>query len=452
MPSARFHIMTFGCQMNANDSAWLARALRSLGYAQAEREEAEIHILNTCSVRGKPENKVYTELGRIRLLAAAAPEKKILACVGGCVAQQMGEKMFRRSKELRLIFGTDAVALAPQAIDFLVKHPGQRLSLLDFSPELTEREQRIELGRPAASAFVNIMQGCDNFCAYCIVPYVRGRQKSRKTPAILEECRALLGRGAREITLLGQNVNAFAQDSQGDGTSFAALLRRVAALPGLARLRFMTSHPKDMSQELILAFAELPNLAPHLHLPLQAGSDRILRAMGRGYTLEEYLRLTRALRAARPDLQLSTDIIVGFPGESEEDFQATLTAMQEADFCASFSFAYSDRPGTKAEGLPDKIPRPLALERLARLQAWQAANSARILAARVGSQAQVLVEGPSPRPATQGDSLSWQGKDACGFTVHINAPHSLDIAPGALLTVKINGHSNHALLGTLCRA
>lgn len=453
--------MTFGCQMNANDSEWLTRALKDLGYAESSWDEADIHILNTCSVRGKPENKVYTELGQIRLKAERDPKREILACVGGCVAQQAGARLMSRSRECRLVFGTDGIAAAPEAIDMLVKNPGKKLTLLDFSKGFTERDDKIELGAPRPTAFVNIMQGCDNYCTYCIVPYVRGRQKSRKSPAILDECRRLIDYGAREITLLGQNVNSFGQDQEGDGTGFTDLLHQVAALPGLLRLRFMTPHPKDLAPELIRAFGEIPALAPRLHLPLQAGSDRILKAMGRKYDLAGYMGIVAALRATRPDMQLSTDIITGFPGESEEDFQATLAAVKEADFAASFSFAYSDRPGTKAGKLEDKVPHKVALERLGRLQDWQNANAARILASRIGLTVEVLLEEQSlktempSRPGhpegPAGDAasprISWHGRDMHGFSV--NVPLAAPAKPGDVIRVKITGSGKHTLKGEL---
>ena len=441
----RFHILTFGCQMNANDSAWLARALTDRGHVESSREEADIHILNTCSVRAKPEEKVYTELGRIALLAQKNPERKILACVGGCVAQQCGEKLFTRSRELRLLFGTDGLAAAPEAIGLLLADPRRKITLLDFNETFAEQGHKLQAAATGPTAFVNIMRGCNNFCAYCIVPLVRGRQKSRSCEDILAECRTLIAGGAREITLLGQNVNSFGQDSMGDGSSFTTLLHRVAELPGLARLRFMTSHPKDMAPDLIQAFACIPLLAPRLHLPLQSGSDRMLKAMGRGYTRTEYMALVRALHQARPDMYISTDIIVGFPGESEQDFADTLEAMQEADFCASFSFVYSDRPGTRAAALPDKIPPALALERLSRLQAWQNRNSARILEAMRGQSAHVLLEGPSLKNPVS----SWSGREAHDFAVNLCIPPTREAAPGDMLKIRITGSGKHTLKGEL---
>lgn len=454
MPARTFHIMTFGCQMNVNDSDWLARALTELGYSEAPYAEAEIHILNTCSVRDKPENKVYTELGQIRLLAEQNPDRQILACVGGCVAQQVGEKLFKRSRECRLVFGTDGISVAPEAIDLLVKNPGQRLTLLDFSEAVNERESKIELGAPQPTAFINIMQGCDNYCAYCIVPFVRGRQKSRKTSVILEECRRLLDYGSRELTLLGQNVNSFGQDKEGDGTSFTELLYKVAALPGLARLRFMTPHPKDLAPELIRAFGEIPALAPRLHLPLQAGSDRILKAMGRKYDLARYMDIVKDLRKARPDIQLSTDIITGFPGETEENFLATLKVAHEVDYAASFSFAYSDRPGTRASKMEHKVPRKVALERLSRLQDWQNKNASRILAARIGLTVDVLLENDSrksemPDRPDISPHQSWHGRDPHGFSVNVPVPSGRSVKAGDILSVRLVGAGKYTLKGEL---
>ena len=291
-----FHIITFGCQMNVHDSQWLARALEARGFCEAPLEEARVVVVNTCSVREKPEQKVMSTLGRIRQVTGNSP--RVLVAVTGCVAQQLGEKLF--SRQVRLVAGSDGISGAPQAIERLLDEPALRISLLDFTSHYVEREPGADT--PSAPVgFVNIMQGCDNFCAYCIVPYTRGRQKSRLTPAILDECRHLLDRGAREITLLGQNVNAFGRDTHGDGVSFAALLEKVAALPGLKRLRYVTPHPKDMGPEDVAAFANIPQLCPRLHLPLQAGSDVVLKRMGRKYDSARYLELVASLRDARPE-------------------------------------------------------------------------------------------------------------------------------------------------------
>ena len=311
MTEKSFHIITFGCQMNVHDSLWLARALTARGFTEAPLEEAGVVVVNTCSVREKPEQKVMSALGRIRQVTGG--NSGVLVAVAGCVAQQLGTAFFERESQVRLVAGSDGISGAPAAIERLLAEPDLRLSLLDFTSHYVEREPGAD-GPSGPVAYVNIMQGCDNFCAYCIVPFTRGRQKSRATPAILDECRTRLDQGAREITLLGQNVNAFGHDKSGDGVSFAQLLAQVAALPGLERLRFVTPHPKDMGLEDVAAFAELAPLCPRLHLPLQAGSDAVLTRMRRRYDRRGFLELVDSLRNARPDLALSTDLIVGFPG------------------------------------------------------------------------------------------------------------------------------------------
>jgi len=466
MPAGTFHILTFGCQMNVNDSLWLARSLRRLGFVETPLEHAEVTILNTCSVREKPEQKVYSALGRIRHATRGTPGA--FAVVAGCVAQQIGAGFFERFPQVRLVVGSDGIAMAPQAIARLCDDPNLRLDYTLFSESYPERDPALS-GAPGETpgpiAYVNIMQGCDNFCAYCIVPYTRGRQKSRATGAILDECRAALDNGAKEITLLGQNVNAFGLDAHGDpGVSFPGLLRQAAALPGLERLRFVTPHPKDFSPETAALFADLPVLCPRLHLPLQAGSDAVLTRMRRRYDRAGYLRLVEELRRARPDLALSTDIIVGFPGESEADFQETLDMLDAAGFMSSFSFVYSDRPGTKASRFPDKIPPEVKAERLDRLQERQEILSEQWLAGMVGRETTVLLEGPSrkadlppvapetdspksPSTALTGEnkSESWQGRDPWGDAVNVRLPKGVG-APGMLLPVRLTAAKRHSLL------
>ena len=267
----------------------------------------------------------------------------------------------------------------------------------DRDPCLVDAAGRPEQDGVTPVAYVNIMQGCDNFCAYCIVPYTRGPRKSRSTKAVLDECRAWVARGAGDITLLGQNVNVFGNDKSGDGTTFPELLRQVAAIPGLRRIRFVSAHPRDFSQETIDMFAELPQLCPRLHLPLQSGSDSMLKKMGRGYDMERYLSVVEALRKARPDVALSTDLIVGFPSETEEEFEDTLKAIDSCGFMSSFSFCYSDRPGTRASAMLFKIPHEVQLERLDRLQSLQNERAEAWLRTRVGLETDVLLEGPSHR-------------------------------------------------------
>ncbi len=489
--------------MNANDSDWLRRSLLARGFAETLFEEASFYILNTCSVRDKPEQKVYSELGRIARHCKVHGRSGVTVCVGGCVAQQVGPALARRFPQVRLLFGTDGVAHAPEAVERLAEEPRLRLSLLDFAARYEERDPPAFPGPVPAAAFVNIMQGCDNYCAYCIVPYVRGRQKSRLPESVLDECRALTEGGAREITLLGQNVNSYGQDLAGGGASFADLLFAVGRLPGLERLRFVTSHPKDIADEVIQAFGSLETLCPRLHLPLQSGSDRILAAMGRKYDTARYRDIVRKLRAARPDIIFTTDIITGFPGETEEDFAATMGMMRAVPFAASFSFVYSDRPGARAALLPGKVERAVALERLLRLQAWQNQASEDLLAAQVGTETVILVEGksrglpgPDGRPdgridgqagngpangpdgaaesfpdgfagapgteeggeAPEAGMESWQGRTAHGHIVNVLLPSpppaGFGARPvpgrgweGAMLPVRIKAAARHSLKG-----
>lgn len=445
MRERSYHIITFGCQMNVHDSLWLGRVLQRRGFTEGPLEEAQVVVVNTCSVREKPEQKVMSALGRIRQATGGNPD--VLVAVTGCVAQQLGEDLFRQP-QVRLVAGSDGIASAPQAIERLLEEPDRKLSLLDFTSSYVEREEGVR-APSGPVAYVNIMQGCDNFCAYCIVPYTRGRQKSRRTAAVLDDCRKALEDGAREICLLGQNVNAFGRDGHGDGVAFADLLRRAAALPGLLRLRYVTPHPKDMGPEDVALFGELPNLCPRLHLPLQAGSDAVLARMGRKYDAARFIELTDALRAARPDIALSTDLIVGFPGESEEDFRQTLALMRRCGFMASFSFCYSDRPGTRASRFLDKIAPDVQQDRLLRLQALQEELGQAWLDARVGQETDILIEGASPRNAGEAGLKSWQGRDPYGALVHVGLPCGEEHGDmtGRMVRVRLVEAKKHSLLG-----
>jgi tRNA-2-methylthio-N6-dimethylallyladenosine synthase len=459
-----FHIVTFGCQMNVGDSDWLARALVSRGWRQTPEEDAWLFVVNTCSVRDKPEQKVYSELGRLAAYRRARPG--LLAAVGGCVAQQIGRGFFERFPFVRLVFGSDGIAGAPDALDQLAEDASARIALLDFLSAYPERQDVLgtpapspafdaDLGEPEAGpaqAFVNIMQGCDNFCAYCIVPYTRGRQKSRQPSAVLAECRARVEQGAREVTLLGQNVNSYGLDAGGAGVGFAELLRQVAAIPGLLRLRFTTSHPKDIDPAVIRAFGEVENLCPALHLPLQAGSDEVLRRMGRKYDRARYLGIVDALRVVRPDIALTTDLIVGFPGESEDDFLRTLEMMERVRFESSFSFRYSDRPGVAALRLRPKVPDEVGQERLLRLQSLQNGITKESLKALEGCGTDVLLEALSRRQDEGG--TFWRGRDPGGRVVNVRmsgAEMNSDLAGpalcGRMVRVRIVEAKNHSLLG-----
>ncbi len=434
----RFHNMTFGCQMNVGDADWLRFSLEARGWQHVAEEHAQVFLLNTCSVREKPEQKVYSLLGRLQKMYWQK-DPRIFVGVGGCVAQQIGEQFWKRFPFVRLVYGTDGVPMVPQALERLRDTDGLRISLLDFMEHYPERDSSFP-DRLPPQAFVNIMQGCDNFCAYCIVPFTRGRQKSRQAQAIVEECRQLVARGVREITLLGQNVNSFGLDRHGDGTGFADLLRQVAAVDGLERLRFTTSHPKDIAPDVIAAFGELPELCPQLHLPLQSGSDAVLQAMGRKYTLEKYMRIVEDLRRVCPQIALSTDMIVGFPGESEADFEKTLDVMRAVGFESSFSFKYSDRPGTRAARLPGKIEEKEKGRRLFALQTLQARLTAQALSTRVGRQETILVEGRSRKQS----SVCWQGRDGGGRIVHCQSHE--DGLVGQMLPVQIIQANKHSLL------
>ena len=394
MAQGTFHIITFGCQMNVNDSFWLARSLQRRGFVESPLEKAEVVILNTCSVRDKPEQKVYAGLGRIKYETRRVPGS--FAVVAGCVAQQIGAGFFERFPQVRLVVGGDGLAMAPDAIERLHGDPSLRLNLTDFSEIYPERDPALPAqgeGEIPPVAFVNIMQGCDNFCTYCIVPFTRGRQKSRDAGAILDECRALIDNGAKEITLLGQNVNSYGLDKHASGdTSFARLLRKVSELPGLARLRFVTPHPKDLSPEVIAMFGEVPNLCPRLHLPLQAGSDRVLARMNRKYDMARYMTLVEGLRAARPDIALSTDLIVGFPGETEEDFRTTYDFLEELKPAFLHIFPFSERPGTPAIDMPGKVQPSVATRRVAELEELCGRLHGAFCAKAVGSEDTVLFE------------------------------------------------------------
>lgn len=437
MERTTFHIVTFGCQMNVRDSQWLNAKLREMGYAETDADKANIIILNTCSVREKPELKVKYAIGRFSQGARGKPDRMI--AVLGCVARQLGAALFETDPLVRLVAGGDCIARVPAAIARLLAVPYERVALLDFSAAFEERE--LDRGAGAnGSAFVEIMRGCDNFCSYCIVPFTRGRQKSRALTDVLAECQTRVAEGAREITLLGQNVNAWGMDNKSPG-GFAGLLRAVAAIPGLDRLRFVTPHPGDMDAATVAAFAELPNLCPRIHLPAQAGSDRILKAMRRRYSQAEYYDLVERMLKTRPDRALSTDLIVGFPGETEEDFQETLTLMRRCGFMSSFSFCYSDRPGTRSALMPDKIPQEIKLDRLNRLQELQERQTQLWLEARIGARTTILLEGPS---AKNESGKQWSGRDPWGaiVNVEINDGHC-----GDLVEVVITGSKKHSLLG-----
>ena len=376
--------------MNVNDSERIVSMLSDLGYAPTnDPASANMILLNTCSVRGGAEEKVYRRLANLRIYKRDG--KKQIIAVGGCVAQQEGEELLRKLPYLDLVIGTHNLHLLPDMVRGAEQ--GERRSETAF----IDNEQRLDLfpsikGESRLSRFVTVMQGCDNFCSYCIVPYVRGREISRRSADILAEIRQLAGEGVREVILLGQNVNSYGLNSANE-PSFAGLIRQVAEISGIDRIRFTTSHPKDMSDELIACFADVPKLSGQIHLPAQSGSDAVLKLMGRGYTRASYLDKVRRLKALRLDIVITGDMIVGFPGETDADFEQTLSLMEEVRYIDLFSFVYSPRPGTKAAELDDSLSRTEKLARLDRLMALQRLHTREISHTYVGSVMSILVVG-----------------------------------------------------------
>jgi tRNA-2-methylthio-N6-dimethylallyladenosine synthase len=435
-------IRTFGCQMNEYDSDKMADVLAvGEGYEQTDRpEEADVILFNTCSVREKAQEKVFTDLGMVRHLKRKNPD--LIIGVGGCVASQEGAAIVQRAPYVDLVFGPQTLHRLPQMMD---RRRASGRPQVDISfPEIEKFDHLPPARVEGASAFVSIMEGCSKYCTFCVVPYTRGEEVSRPLGDVLAEVAGLVDQGVREITLLGQNVNAYrgamAEGSQlGELADFALLLELVAEIPGVERLRFTTSHPREFTQRLIDLYAKLPKLVSHLHLPVQSGSDRILAAMKRGYTALEYKSIVRKLKAARPDLCLASDFIVGFPGETEEDFQATMKLIEDVGFDASFSFLYSARPGTPAASMADETPAAIKSERLHRLQALIEAQAAAISAAMVGSVQKVLVEGPSRK-----DPRELAGRTDNNRVVNFPASPRLI---GQMVDVRITRALPHSLRG-----
>ena len=392
LPAGRkYHIVTLGCQMNVRDSETLAGMLTEMGFTEAAtREEADLILYNTCCVRENAENKALGNVIWLKELKKDKPE--LIICVGGCMTQEegMAESLIRQYPFIDLVFGTHNAYRFPEYLEKVLSDRVQVFEVLDTGGTICEGlpEKRLN----PYFGFVNIMYGCNNFCSYCIVPYVRGRERSREMDDILDECKRLRDAGAREIMLLGQNVNSY----MGGGAKFAELLYRVDAL-GIPRVRFMTSHPKDLSDELIAAYGELRHLMPNLHLPVQAGNDEILKRMNRHYDREKYLSLVRHLRAVRPDIGLTTDVIVGFPGETEAQFEDTLSLVREVRFDAAYTFIYSPRAGTRAAEMDDPVSMEEKTERIQRLIALQQSITSEVLASQIGQIQPVLVDSVSTR-------------------------------------------------------
>jgi tRNA-2-methylthio-N6-dimethylallyladenosine synthase len=430
----RVYIETFGCQMNEVDSARMLALLETADYRPAESlSDADLVLLNTCSIREKADQKIYSALGTLRRWKRDREGR--LVAVGGCLAQQEGASLRKRAPHVDIVFGTHSIARLPDLVR-LAQGQGAPVST-DLSEDTSHWDILPYLSNGSAGAMVTIMQGCDNYCAYCVVPYVRGREISRPSGEILSEIRELAERGICEVVLLGQNVNSFGKKE--GGIAFPELLRKVAKIGGISRIRFITSHPRDLDRETIGLFSEIDSLCPHIHLPMQAGSERILFSMGRGYTREEYLGKIDDLRKARPGIAFSSDFIVGFPGETEIDFQETLSVMKEVRFDSSFSFRFSPRPGTRAAGMAGTVAPEEASERLSRLQALQAIHTQERLAACVGKEMEVLVEGNSVK-----DPARLCGRTPCHKTVNFSP--AMD-GQGPVRRVRIRSAGHHSLSG-----
>ena len=392
----RLYIKTYGCQMNVYDSERMADVLPPLGYGLTDTPEgADLVVLNTCHIREKATEKVYSELGRLKGLKARKAEAggAMILAVAGCVAQAQGAEIMARQPAVDLVVGPQAYHRLPELIALSHRATGERLAA-DFTPQEKFDSLPSQRRVTGVTAFVTVQEGCDKFCTFCVVPYTRGAEYSRPAGAIEAEARALVARGVREITLLGQNVNAYRNDL---GGGLAALIRRLARIEGLDRIRYTTSHPRDMDQALIAAHGEVAALMPYLHLPVQCGSDRVLKAMNRSHTAESYLRLIERIRAARPDIALSGDFIVGFPGEREVDFEATLALVREVGYAGAYSFKYSRRPGTPAAAMAGQVDEAAKRDRLARLQALLEAQQRAFNADLVGRTLPVLFEKPGRR-------------------------------------------------------
>ena len=447
-----FYIKTFGCQMNIRDSEIMAQKLAEAGYLETSvLEDASLILLNTCSVRGKAEQKVFSMLGSLRKLKAENPDLKI--CVAGCVAQQEGQKIIDRMEHVNLVIGTQHIYNIPELLERSTNNK-TAINLSD-SYEIPKYIPQVS-GHPAPapqisdsqqfqfSRFVTIMQGCNNFCTYCVVPYTRGREVSRKATDIVNEIQTLIEAGVVEITLLGQNVNSYGcTNPVTHGAlpySFPDLLAEVSSISGLQRLRFTTSHPKDLSERLIECFDQIDNLCPQIHLPVQSGSDRILKRMNRKYCISDYLEKVDLLKAIRPDIAITTDIIVGFPGETEEDFQQTLELLERVRYHGSFSFKYSDRPETRAADLDGKLSEAEKGRRLQEFQKRQDEISLERNREYVGYQKSILVENNS-----EGKMM---GRTVTNHIVHVEqAPDH--IVPGSLVTAEIIHAGRHSLKGAI---
>ncbi len=440
--SKKVFIKTFGCQMNEYDSDKMSDVLNAAeGYEPTQNiDDADLVLFNTCSVREKAQEKVFSDLGRVKHLK----EKGVLIGVGGCVASQEGAAIIQRAPYVDVVFGPQTLHRLP---DLLARRISLNKPQVDISfPEIEKFDHLPPARVEGASAFVSIMEGCSKYCSYCVVPYTRGEEVSRPFDDVLVEVAGLADQGVKEITLLGQNVNAYRgpMGSTAEIADFATLLDYVSDIPGIERLRYVTSHPNEFTQSLIDAYAKLPKLVNHLHLPVQHGSDRILMAMKRGYTAMEYKSTIRKLRAIRPDLAMSSDFIVGFPGETDDDFEKMMTLITDVGYDTSFSFIYSPRPGTPAAALHDDTPHAVKLARLQRLQAAIDGSVRAISASRLGTVQRILVEGHA-RKTTR----ALMGRTECNRVVLLDGPERLI---GQMVDVRITEATQRSLRGEVLTA
>ncbi|MEY2661535.1 MAG: hypothetical protein RLZZ123_2707 [Pseudomonadota bacterium] len=436
----KVYIKTFGCQMNEYDSDKMADVLGAAqGYEKTDDpEQADLILFNTCSVREKAQEKVFSDLGRVKHLK----QRGVKIAVGGCVASQEGAAIIERAPYVDVVFGPQTLHRLPELLD---QRESSQTPQVDISfPEIEKFDHLPPARVEGASAFVSIMEGCSKYCSYCVVPYTRGEEVSRPLDDVLTEVAGLATQGVKEITLLGQNVNAYrgAMGGTAEMADFALLLEYVADMPGIERIRYTTSHPNEFTQRLIEAYAKVPQLVNHLHLPVQHGSDRILMAMKRGYTAMEYKNIIRRLRAVRPELSLSSDFIVGFPGETEADFEKMMKLIEDVGFDASFSFVFSPRPGTPAANLADDTPQTVKLKRLQHLQAVIEANVRAISASRVGTVQRILVEGPSRKNAAE-----LMGRTECNRIVNFDGGPLGQRLVGQMMEVRITSALPHSLRG-----
>jgi tRNA-2-methylthio-N6-dimethylallyladenosine synthase len=457
MSAKHFFLHTIGCQMNVYDSEQIAMRLATLGYEQtASMDRADLIIVNTCTVRAKAEQKAFSLLGRLARMKRR--NRRLIIGVGGCVAQQEGQKILERMPCIDLVFGTQAIDRLPGMIQQIET---RRCRIVDVHMDEAPGMPEFLAGPQAesqASKFVTIMRGCDNYCAYCVVPFVRGRETSREPRGILREIRALVENGVREVTLLGQNVNSYGQ-KQNLGT-FPELLASINEIEGLIRIRFTTSHPKDLSSDLIAAFRDLDKLCPHIHLPVQSGSNRILKRMNRKYTKEQYLDKVAKLRDTCSEIAITSDMIVGFPGETEADFEQTLDLVKTVEYDGLFAFQYSDRPRAPSVSLPHKISEPLKRERLQILLDLQEKFTKRKHKALVGSTQLILTDGLSKKqvsgePQSTGEALQWTGRTITNKIVNFYVDErraNSESLSGKLIGVRIDKAFSHSLFGKAINA